>query len=66
MHICRHGYKGNIPKGDEKECPYNHPQLCKFYINFGKCKFGEDFESYLEELKPGTNPDMKVEFILDV
>ena len=30
-----------------------------------ECKFGEDFETYLEGLKPGTNPDMKVESILD-
>ena len=40
--LCRHGYKGNLPKGDKKECEYNHPILCKFYINFGKCKFGEE------------------------
>ena len=25
-----------------------------------ECNFGEDFETYLEQLKPGTNPDMKV------
>ena len=40
--ICWHGFKGNIPKGDKKECPFNYLLLCKYFINYGKCKYRED------------------------
>ena len=41
---CRHGIKGDKPKGEKKECDYLHPELCRKFINYGKngCKEGKN------------------------
>ena len=44
---CRHGFKGDIPKGENQKCNFIHPKICRPYINFGtngcnkggNCKF---------------------------
>ena len=32
---CRHGFKGKTPRGNNKECRFIHPTICKPYINQG-------------------------------
>ena len=48
--LCRHGFKGTKPHGGKNECSFNHPMLCRAYINYGTCNKGNECDKKHPEL----------------